>query len=143
MNPWIVAGQAPLSMECFRQEHWSGLHFVLQGIFLVKDQTQISCISCTGRQILYHWTTWETQPTLSFSIQQKCCLQVELVLLLLCCFYLLSLHLFLSSNNNPFPGYPIFNGKSFQQCGYLNKLYCLSLLFVFMFNQLLPTGESE
>ena len=67
---------------------------------------------------------------------------------LFCCCYvvficLLSPHLFLSSNNNPFPGYPIFNGISFQQCGYLNKLYCLRLLFVCMFNQLLPTGESE
>ena len=51
-----------------------------------------------------------------------------------CCYvvfvYLLSLNLFLSSNNNPFPGYPIFIGKSFQQCGYVNKPYCLSLLFV-------------
>ena len=24
-----------------------------------KDQIHISCISCTGRQILYHCTTWE------------------------------------------------------------------------------------
>ena len=23
-----------------------------------RDQTHISCISCIGRQILYHWTTW-------------------------------------------------------------------------------------
>ena len=27
-------------------------HFLLRGIFLTKDQT---CISCTDRQILYHW----------------------------------------------------------------------------------------
>ena len=26
-----------------------------------KDRTRISCISRTGRQILYHCTTWETQ----------------------------------------------------------------------------------
>ena len=24
-----------------------------------SDQTQVSCISCIGRQILYHCTTWE------------------------------------------------------------------------------------
>ena len=24
-----------------------------------RDQTCVSCISCTGRQILYHWATWE------------------------------------------------------------------------------------
>ena len=25
-----------------------------------RDQTQVSYISCTGRQVLYHWTTWES-----------------------------------------------------------------------------------
>ena len=34
-GPWTVARQAPLSMEFFRQEHWSGLpcRAVLEGIF--------------------------------------------------------------------------------------------------------------
>ena len=27
MTPWIIAHQAPLSMEFFRQEHWNGLPF--------------------------------------------------------------------------------------------------------------------
>ena len=27
VTPWIVARQAPLSMEFFRQEYWSGLPF--------------------------------------------------------------------------------------------------------------------
>ena len=27
-----------------------------------RDQTCVSCISCTGRQILYHHTTWEAWP---------------------------------------------------------------------------------
>ena len=26
-----------------------------------RDRTCISCISCIGRQILYHWTTWEAR----------------------------------------------------------------------------------
>ena len=26
------------------------------------DRPRISCNSCIGRQILYHWTTWKTQP---------------------------------------------------------------------------------
>ena len=30
---WTVDHQAPLSMGFFRQEYWSGLHFLLQGIF--------------------------------------------------------------------------------------------------------------
>ena len=29
--PWIVANQAPLSMEFSRQEHWSGLPFPSPG----------------------------------------------------------------------------------------------------------------
>ena len=31
-------------------------HFPLQGIFWPRDWTRVFCI---GRQILYHWTTWE------------------------------------------------------------------------------------
>ena len=29
-NPWVVALQAPMSMEFFRQEYWSGCHCLLQ-----------------------------------------------------------------------------------------------------------------
>ena len=31
--PWIVATSLILSMGFSRQEYWSGLHFLLQGIF--------------------------------------------------------------------------------------------------------------
>ena len=31
VTPWTIALQAPLPMEFFRQEHWSGLPFVLPG----------------------------------------------------------------------------------------------------------------
>ena len=33
VTPWTVACQPPLSMEFSSQEYWSGLHFLLQGIF--------------------------------------------------------------------------------------------------------------
>ena len=33
LQPWTVAHQAPLSMGFPRQKYWSGLHFLLQGIF--------------------------------------------------------------------------------------------------------------
>ena len=49
---WTVTRQGPLSTEFFRQKYWSGLHFLLQGIFLDQDWTQISCISHIGRQLL-------------------------------------------------------------------------------------------
>ena len=53
-----LAHQAPLPMKFSRQEYWTECHFLPQGIFWPRDWTQVSCISCTGGQILYHWT-WE------------------------------------------------------------------------------------
>ena len=35
-TPWTEAHQAPLSMGFPRQEHWSGLSFLFQGIFLTQ-----------------------------------------------------------------------------------------------------------
>ena len=62
---WISAHQAPLSMRFSRQKYWSGLPFFpSRGSSPPKDQTHDSCISCTGRQILYHWATWEAQEPL-------------------------------------------------------------------------------
>ena len=50
VTPWTVARQAPLSMGFSRQEYWSELSFLLQGIF----QTQGS-----NPHLLYllHWQT--------------------------------------------------------------------------------------
>ena len=42
-----------------RQESWSGLSCLLSGSSQPGDQTQVSCISCNGRQTLYHCTTQE------------------------------------------------------------------------------------
>ena len=51
----------PLSMEFSRQEYWSGLPFShFRGSSQARGWTCVSCISCTGRQILYHFATWET-----------------------------------------------------------------------------------
>ena len=33
-----------------------------------KDWTRISCGSCIGRRILYHWATWEAQFMLKYDI---------------------------------------------------------------------------
>ena len=32
-----------------------GCHFLLQGVFLTQESTCLPCVSCVGRQILYHW----------------------------------------------------------------------------------------
>ena len=57
-----IALQTPLYMEFSRQEYWSGLPFLTPRAYsLPRDQNPISCISCIGRQILYHCITWEVQ----------------------------------------------------------------------------------
>ena len=61
--PWTVAHQTPLSMEISSQEYWSGLAFPTPGglphpDIKPRDPSLITCISCTGRQILYQWATW-------------------------------------------------------------------------------------
>ena len=49
----------------------AGCHFLLQEIFPTQGQTCDSCISCFGRWILYHCTTWEipqlTDPNICIS----------------------------------------------------------------------------
>ena len=60
VTPWTVARQAPLSVGFPRQKYWSGLPFPFsKGSAWPRDQTQVSCISSTGRQILYHRATRE------------------------------------------------------------------------------------
>ena len=36
-----------------------------------RDQTQISDISCTGRQVLYHCATWEARPELKARLRHR------------------------------------------------------------------------
>ena len=49
-----------------------GFYFLLQGIFA----TQVSCISCIGRQILYHCATWGTH-CLHIAFQRSCSVMVQ------------------------------------------------------------------
>ena len=37
---------------------WVAISY-FRGSSLLRDQTHVSCVSCIGRQILYHCTTWE------------------------------------------------------------------------------------
>ena len=53
---WTGAHQAPLSMEFSRQEYWSGLPFPIPENL---SDLGIKRVSCIGRRILYHGTTWE------------------------------------------------------------------------------------
>ena len=58
LTPWTVAPQGSSVHEISMQETGVGCHFFLQEIFPTQG-TLISCISCIGRGILYHWATRE------------------------------------------------------------------------------------
>ena len=60
-TPWAVACQAPLSVEFSRKRYWSGWPFPSSGE--LPDPENEPCVSCIGRQILYHCTTWKTHST--------------------------------------------------------------------------------
>ena len=54
-----LARQAPLSMGfSTRILEWVAISSS-RGSSQLRDQTHVSWVSCTGRQILYHYTTWE------------------------------------------------------------------------------------
>ena len=55
VTPWTVAHQAPLSMEFFRQEYWSGEDSLLQGIFPTQGLNPVSCIAGGS------FTVWATK----------------------------------------------------------------------------------
>ena len=55
-----VVFQAPLSMEFFQARILEQVVISFsRGSSWPRDWTHISCVSCIGRQILYHWTTRE------------------------------------------------------------------------------------
>ena len=56
MTPWTAVHRHLCPWYYLGKNTGVGCHFLLQGIFLVRDQT---CIFCIGRQILYHWATRE------------------------------------------------------------------------------------
>ena len=64
MTPGTGACQAPLSWNFPGKNNGVGCHCLLQRIFLTQEFTCISCVSCIGRQILYH----QSHPTLIFAL---------------------------------------------------------------------------
>ena len=57
---WTVAHQAPLTMGFSWQECWSGLPFPpLRDLPNLGIKPVSLNVSCIGRQVLYHWATWE------------------------------------------------------------------------------------
>ena len=62
-TPWPAAHQPPVPMEFSRKKYWSGLPYLLQGIFLTQEssphlQSPPSLASPSHRRIPYHWATF-------------------------------------------------------------------------------------
>ena len=56
--PWTT-DLAPLSMGYSWQEYWRRLPFPSpEASSRPKEGTHISCVSCIGRWVLFHWTSW-------------------------------------------------------------------------------------
>ena len=69
-TPWTVAHQAPPSMGFSKQEYWSGLPISFsRGSSQPRNQIHMFCISCTGRQLLYHCAHLESSYYTFSSVQ--------------------------------------------------------------------------
>ena len=67
-TPWTIDHEAPMSMEILQARILESVAISsFRGSFQPRDQTCISCASCIGRQILYHWATWE-DPNITISL---------------------------------------------------------------------------
>ena len=71
VTPRTVACQAPLSMGFPRQEYWSCQYSFSRGSFQPRDGTHVSCVSCLGRWILYHYCHLGIPRSLMPSSQKK------------------------------------------------------------------------
>ena len=62
VTPWTVAHQAPLSMGISQARilEWVAISFSRESS-RPRDGTYVSCVSCIGRWVLYHCTTWEAR----------------------------------------------------------------------------------
>ena len=55
-GPWPTRLLCPRNSPC--KNAGLGCHFLFQGIFPTQGSNPHLCVSCTGRQILYHSATW-------------------------------------------------------------------------------------
>ena len=60
VTPWTVAppGSSVHGIAQARILEWGAISYY-RGSSPPRDGIYISCVSCIGRQILYHWATWE------------------------------------------------------------------------------------
>ena len=56
---YYIASHAPLSMGFYREESWSGLHFLSRGSSRPRDGTCVFYVPCIDRQFFTISSTWE------------------------------------------------------------------------------------
>ena len=61
-TPWTEVHQAPLAVGFSRQEYWSGLHVLLQGIFPTQESNWVSQVSCIAGRFFICWAMREAPP---------------------------------------------------------------------------------
>ena len=84
-TPWSVAGQAPLSMEFSRQEHWSGLPCPPPGDPLEPGIEPASLMSLTlAGRFFTTSATWAAQQAPSFQLGQFICIPPNINFRLCC-----------------------------------------------------------
>ena len=71
VTPQTVVCQASQSIRFSRQEYWSRLLCPPGDLPRSRDPTWVSCVSCTGRRILYHWATWEAPYFRKIALKKK------------------------------------------------------------------------
>ena len=68
-DSWWPCRLEPARVLCpwaYLGENGLGCHFLLQGTFQTQGLNPCLCVSCTGRWILYHHTTWEAMPPYTY-----------------------------------------------------------------------------
>ena len=66
--PWTT-GQAPLSMGYSWQEYWRMLPFPTpEASSQPRERTRISCVSCIGRWVVFHCTSWISMGEILFPL---------------------------------------------------------------------------
>ena len=87
VTPWTPPGSSVHGIFQARILEMAAI-FYFRGSSQPTDQTHISCVSCIGRQILYHCTTWGAP---------RCLCTNSISCLFMQCFFSLTLYSFLQS----------------------------------------------
>ena len=132
---WTVDVRLPYPWDLPGKNTGESCYVLLQGIFLIQDQT---CVSCVGRRILYQWATWKPYQThdlqissLIFSLSSWYPLKRNFLLILKVFFFLLS---FVAS---------IVFKKSFVKCKGKDSLIFSSKTFIVLSLQCMSMIQFE